>query len=307
MRTFFGGIEVAVAAVVASAWISIVTGLVPIAADTRPPAIERWAARTALIAGVERRMVRGKNPAQGTAAVLDGIHIYQADCQICHGGAIGTRSAVAGGLYQSPPQFAKDGAEDIPYAYTAWVIAHGIRLTGMPAFSPSLTAQQIDDVALFLQRMNTLTHGELLAWRGKPLPSQLASLDGVIGGTRNCAYFPSPKVAAHRFYSEGSVTSDGSFLLEQYYNRGISELSVVGFDSAKHRFVRTKVSKDGTADIATSPGPLNSAWKWTSVAGAQRGATTTIAARNDGSYAFRASNAPGSGTCGSPTRLATGT
>jgi mono/diheme cytochrome c family protein len=306
MRTFFAGIAVAVAALVAGAWISIVTGLVPIAADARPPAIERWAARTALIAGVERRMVRGKNPAQGNAAVLDGIHLYQADCQICHGGAIGTRSAVAGGLYQPPPQFAKDGAEDIPYAYTAWVIAHGIRLTGMPAFSRTLTTAQIDDVALFLQRMNTLTPGEVLAWRGKPLPAQLASLDGVIGGARNCAYFPSPKVAAHHFYSEGSVTPDGSFLLEQYYNRGISELSVVGFDSAKHRFVRTKLSKDGTADIATSPGPLSSAWKWTSVAGAQPGATTTIAARDDGSYAFRASNAPGSGMCGAPARLPRG-
>ena len=38
------------------------------------------------------------------------------------------------GLYQKPPQLAKDGVEDDPDGVTYWKIAHGIRLTGMPAF-----------------------------------------------------------------------------------------------------------------------------------------------------------------------------
>ncbi len=181
------------------AWIAIVAGIIPINADSMPPAVERWAARTAVIAGVERRMTRGKNPASGDAAVLDGVRVYRNDCEACHGDTSGVAQPFAKGLYQKPPQFAKNGIEQLPYAYTSWVIRHGIRFTGMPAFAPSLSERQIDDVALFLQKMKHLTANERFAWSGAPMRTELRATYEMIGGFRQCVYLPSPSAASASF------------------------------------------------------------------------------------------------------------
>jgi mono/diheme cytochrome c family protein len=299
MRSFLSGVAVTLVAIVLLAWVCVAGGYAPINADAAPPAVEQWAARTAVIAGVERQLVHGANPAAGEPATLDGIRVYKANCEVCHGASKGEPGAIARGLYQRPPQFAKQGVEDIPYAFTAWIVRHGIRLTGMPAFSPTLTGRQIDDLALFLQHMNKLTPAERFAWGGEPLRTPLVGLYRAIGGSRACTYLPKPRVAPHHFRALTAVTTDGQFLVEHFYNRGISEISVLGFDAAHHRFVRTKLSKDGTVDIAVSPGFASGAWAWTDITGSSRPRTvTTIAPQTDGSYAFRATNDPGIGSCG---------
>lgn len=278
-------------------WVAIVYGLVPVEADGAPSKLERWAARTALIAGVMRREHHGKNPLSGPAAIVDGIHIYRANCEVCHGNASGAATPVAQGLYQRPPQFAKDGAEDLPYAYSSWVIAHGIRLTGMPAFARNLSTTQIADVTLFLQQMNHLTPDEAFAWRGVPLRSSLVSLYRAIGGNRACQFFPTPGVKPHTFREEAGVTHDGTFIVERYFNRGISELVAIGGDRSGHRFVRTKVSKSGDADVAVSQGPVNGDWAWTTTPDGGEPTTTVIKPQRDGSYTFATTNGGGYGKC----------
>lgn len=305
VRGLLLGAAIAIVLSMAAAWIAISQGLIPIGADASPSGLERWMARTALIAGVMRRERHGKNPESGTAAIVAGIHIYQTDCQVCHGDDRGDATRIARGLYQRPPQFARDGAEDLPYAYSSYVIAHGVRLTGMPSFAKTLSTEQIAQVALFLQQMDHLTPDEAFAWRGAPLRPPLVALYGIIGGDRSCAYFPSPHVEPHLFREEASVTHDGSFILEHYYNRGISEFAVIGLDVTAHRFIRTKIAKGGDADIAVSPGFSGGSWSWTSIDGTQNGAQTTITPRADGSYVFRSTNAPGFGTC-SPSQAPSG-
>ena len=59
------------------------------------------------------------------------------------------------------------------------------------------------------------------------------------------------------------MTPDSTFdIIEQYYNRGISR-GLLGFDAA-HRagLSRTKVSKDGSTDIAVAPAETYGAWTW---------------------------------------------
>jgi len=307
MRSFLLGIAVTIGALALAAWACVAAGFAPINADAPPSSIERWAARTAVITGVQRQMTRGENPVSGDASLMDGIHVYHETCEVCHGDSSGTTSAVARGLYQRPPQFARDGVENLPFAYTSWVIRHGIRLTGMPAFSPALRETQIDNVALFLKRMNALTPNEEFAWRGAPMRAQLSELHRVIGGSRACVYLPQPRARPHRFISEASVTPDGVFVIEQFYNRGISEVSVLGFDSAHHRFIRTKISKDGSADIAIAHGLEAGAWAWTTIGvSTPSDVVTTVSPRADGSYAFRATNDPGAGECGPSTNSSYG-
>lgn len=297
MRSFVLGVAATLVALPLLAWIALVTGAMPVNADATPAPLERWAARTALIASVERRLTRGKNPASGEAALLDGIRVYRANCEVCHGTANGAAGAIAKGLFQKPPQFAKSDIEEIPYAYTSWVIRHGIRLTGMPAFSSSLSEEQVHDVALFLSRIKHLAPNERFAWSGAQLRAPLQRVYELLHGFRTCAYMPSPSVRPHRFVSSTVPSIDGAFIVEHFYNRGISELSVIGVDERHQRLIRTRLSKDGTADIAIAPLTAGAmVWNGIATSGSPSGATT-LAMKADGSYEFRSTDAPGYGRC----------
>lgn len=294
MRAFVLGFAAALLAVLCSAWLAIVSGIIPINADSDPPFIETWAARKAVIASVSRRETRGENPASGENSFIDGIRIYRLNCEICHGAANGAASPVASGLYKKPPQFAKSDISTLPYAYVSWVVRHGIRLTAMPAFSRTLSQRQIDDVALFLARMNRLTPDERFAWSGAPLHTALRPVYEAIGGFRQCVYLPSSTARPHHFLSEAAPSVDGTFILEHFYNRGISELAIIGENTHRRRLIRARLSKSGTVDLAVTPfgGP---GAVWTALGA--KGTRTTIAVNRDGSYTFRSTDAPGFGRC----------
>ena len=179
--------------------------------------------------------------------------------------------------------------EDIPYAYTSWVIRHGIRLTGMPAFGKTLSAGEINNVALFLRRMNSLTANERFAWYGAPLRKQLVPLYEEIGGSRRCVYRPSPQSSPLSYVIDAESTFDGSFILEQLHdaNDAVSELSAYGFDKRHQRYIRVGISKSGAAVLYTSDGESRGVWKWSSAGGSvPAGVVNTLVAHSRSSYTY---------------------
>jgi thiosulfate dehydrogenase len=147
-------------------YIGLRAGLMPANADAKPGGLERWAAKTSLRATLAREAPRTPNPLPSTDAnYAAGIKLYAENCAICHGASDGHPSNVAKGLYQKPPQFAKDGVEDDPDGITYWKVAHGIRLTGMPSFDGTLRDEQIWQVALFLKNMDALPPAPQRLWK----------------------------------------------------------------------------------------------------------------------------------------------
>jgi thiosulfate dehydrogenase len=145
---------------------AIKAGLMPANADGKPMMMERWAARTSLRATLAREAPATANPVPLTDADLTaGIKLYAHNCAVCHGTAAAERSNIAKGLYQKPPQLAKDGVEDDPEGETYWKIAHGIRFTGMPAFGHSLTERQLWQLTLFLKHMDGLPAAPERVWK----------------------------------------------------------------------------------------------------------------------------------------------
>jgi len=159
----------AVAALVAltlGIYLAVEAGLIPANADAKPSRLERWLARTSLHAMLAREAPRAGNPITPTDAnLIAGIRLYAQNCAVCHGGADGNPSKIARGLYQRPPQLAKDGVEDDPEGVTYWKIDHGIRFTAMPAFGSSLRDQQIWQITLFLKRMDALPPAPERVWK----------------------------------------------------------------------------------------------------------------------------------------------
>lgn len=147
-------------------YLAVEAGLVPANADAKPPHIERWMARTSLHAALAREAPKTPNPLPlNDENLIAGIKLYAANCAVCHGAADAKPSNIARGLYQKPPQLAKDGVEDDPDGVTYWKVAHGIRLTGMPSFGQNLNDDQIWQLTLFLKHMDGLPVAPRRVWK----------------------------------------------------------------------------------------------------------------------------------------------
>jgi thiosulfate dehydrogenase len=165
-RGFVLGVVAAVVGLLLCVYLALKAGAIPANADARPSKLERWIASTSLHAAMEREAPRGPNPvALNVANLAAGIRVYAANCAVCHGGADARPTNIAHGLYQHPPQLAKDGVEDDPEGITYWKVYHGIRLTGMPSFGHSLKEEQIWQVTLFLKHMDSLPRQADRLWK----------------------------------------------------------------------------------------------------------------------------------------------
>jgi mono/diheme cytochrome c family protein len=140
-------------------------GFVDPRADAEVGALEMKIAMPALDASVDRRAPDAKNPLQPTDDnLMAGMKVYQADCAGCHGDTLHSHSAFGGSFYPRAPQFVED-APDMPENQNFYIVQHGIRLSGMPAWKPSLTDAQMWQVTTFLSHMDKLPPGVSAAWK----------------------------------------------------------------------------------------------------------------------------------------------
>lgn len=157
-------------ALLVCAYVFVVGGFMPANADAKPGGLERWAAKKSLHVTLAREMKSLHGPANTTSdsVMTLGVHLYKANCSVCHGAADAKKSSVAEGLYQEPPQFAKHDVSDDPIEMTYWKVTHGIRLTGMPSYSKSLTDDQRWAISAFLRHQDSLPPNALAAWKAMP-------------------------------------------------------------------------------------------------------------------------------------------
>lgn len=169
VRGFILGVLLTLAVLAVGAYVGINNGWLPAGADNPPGPLEKWAARTSLHAAI----ARGAEKLQPTlppdeANLTAGVKLYGVHCAVCHGAADGQASAIAKGLNIRAPQLAKHGVTDDPPGETYWKVKHGIRFTGMPGFSASLSEDELWQVSLFLSKMDALTPGAAAAWKAMP-------------------------------------------------------------------------------------------------------------------------------------------
>lgn len=166
LRGVIAGVLLAVFATAIAGYVIIRTGTMPANADDKPPKFEIWAAKTSLHATLRRSAPRVTDPLPASDQnLIAGVKLYATNCAVCHGDSNAQATNVAKGLYQKPPQLAKEGVEDDPDGVTYWKLAHGIRWTGMPAFGDTLNETQLWQLTLFLKTMDHLPPAAQKAWR----------------------------------------------------------------------------------------------------------------------------------------------
>ena len=119
----------------------------------------------ALDASVDRRPPEAKNPIPATAVnLIAGMKLYQANCASCHGDIQRPDGMFADGFYPREPQFVED-APDMPENQNFYIIQHGVRLSGMPAWDKILTQEQMWQLTTFLSQMDKLPPQVAAQWK----------------------------------------------------------------------------------------------------------------------------------------------
>ena len=145
-------------------------GLAPVATSSAPLPFERLITGIALHARISKEAPKSPAIQASEAVYVAGANIYRHNCAVCHGLPGHEPTAIAKGEFPKPPQLFKGmGVTDDPPGETYWKVANGIRLTGMPAFTTSLSSEQRWQVSLLLADADKLPAAARAALQ-EPLP-----------------------------------------------------------------------------------------------------------------------------------------
>ncbi len=133
------------------------SGKAPVATTDSTMPFEEFLAHKALDARIAKDAPKDV-PIQPTeASYLAGAELYKQHCAVCHGVPLASKTAIASGMYPQPPRLLEGtGVTDDEPGETYWKIFNGIRLTGMPGFSKSLSETQMWQIALLLKNADKL-------------------------------------------------------------------------------------------------------------------------------------------------------
>ncbi|WP_084766328.1 c-type cytochrome [Nitrococcus mobilis] len=147
----------------------IYSGLYPIGADVPHNAVTYWVLETLRERSIKRAASDINVPdLSDPELLLSGGPDYNEMCLECHLKPGKNKSDMSVGLYPSPPNLSQDGDgndhnhdEHGDEKYTAqrqfWIIKHGIKASGMPAWGETHDDQRIWAMVAFLQKLPRLT------------------------------------------------------------------------------------------------------------------------------------------------------
>jgi mono/diheme cytochrome c family protein len=136
------------------------SGIYNIAATRPHTQAMLWAIDTLKVSSV-RRHARQIEPPRMTdrTMILSGAAHYAQMCVVCHGAPGTTAGVIAKGLYPSPPTLPTVVRQWRPRELF-WVVKHGLKLTGMPAFGPTHADAELWPIVAFLIQLPDISADE---------------------------------------------------------------------------------------------------------------------------------------------------
>ena len=133
-----------------------------------------WLLQTALHRSVERRASRISAPPLGAPEQLaQGLWLYRKHCVHCHGAPGIAPEPFALALRPLPTPLARSGRDQSPQ-FIYWVVKHGIKMTGMPAFEFRMDEAELWATVAFVRR---LPHLAPLEYQELEAPARVARTD----------------------------------------------------------------------------------------------------------------------------------
>ena len=157
----------------------IYSGLYPMGADTRHNKLTYWLLETLRERSIARAAsdINVPSDISSSSRLLAGGADYNDMCAGCHLKPGKTQSDFTLGLYPTPPNLTLNGNEhghsnhdEEQYAQQRqfWIIKHGVKASGMPAWAPGHDDERIWGMVAFLKRLPDLSPGQyqILTARG---------------------------------------------------------------------------------------------------------------------------------------------
>lgn len=163
----------ATAAVLGSA--VIYTGVYDVSAIRQHTGMVYQLLEIALRRSVKLRTTDVKVPALESAdRVVNGFRLFRAHCVQCHGAPGIAPQPFALGLRPAPASLVAT-AHEWPTADIYWIIRHGIKMTGMPAWQYRMTDEEIWDVVAFMRTLAALSPADYQNWNKQYAPLPIAA------------------------------------------------------------------------------------------------------------------------------------
>jgi mono/diheme cytochrome c family protein len=162
---YFRGFLAALVLVVLTAAVAIWSGAYNVAASDPHAGPVAWALEQTMKRSVERRANDIESPPSFSAEqVRQGSGEFDEMCVRCHGAPGVEHEGWAEGLRPEPPDLAQAAAHWKP-AELFWIVKHGIRMTGMPAFGASHDDATLWSVVAFLRQLPSMKPEDYAAMR----------------------------------------------------------------------------------------------------------------------------------------------
>lgn len=159
------------------------TGILYVGADRPGPKALDDFLGTASDRSVTRHASGIKAPPLDRPGMVEaGFRLYDSQCAQCHGTPGAVPGIVGKGLSPDPPDLTHD---DLKPAELFWVTKHGIRMTGMPAWSRTQSDDTLWDVVAFIQQLQTMSPDAYRAMASRQAAGKSPSTRGAAGSPGN--------------------------------------------------------------------------------------------------------------------------
>jgi mono/diheme cytochrome c family protein len=166
MRRFLISLTVVVVLFIVGGLVFIYSGYFNVAASEPHSSITRWVLETARTRSIKVHAADIEVPPglDDPAQLLIGTEHFAAHCAICHGAPGVSKGEMADGLNPQPPDLAHSSEHYTP-SELFWIVKHGIKMTGMPAWGDHSDDELWATVAFIrkLPEMTTEDYAKLVA------------------------------------------------------------------------------------------------------------------------------------------------
>lgn len=181
---FFGGLIVGVLLMLLIPLAVLGSGMIDMSATNEPGWLERLAAPWVVDRSVEHRAPAQKNPFADNPAVLaEGLAHYRENCVVCHGAPDLPPAELAQGLNPPAPKLHAPDTQEMADGEMFFIVKHGIRMTGMPAFAPTHSDDEIWKIVAFVKHLPQITPEERATLQARLAGEHHASKGGAETGT----------------------------------------------------------------------------------------------------------------------------
>ena len=134
------------------------TGIYNVSATEGHFGFEEWYLNTLSERSIKARaddiMVQGD--LADSIRVAKGAVGFSEMCQTCHGAPGHERSVTGKGMAPEPPNLSEAAAEWKPQEIY-WILEHGIKMAGMPAYGPTHTEEELWEIVAFVEQLPDMT------------------------------------------------------------------------------------------------------------------------------------------------------